>query len=206
MTYPHRIASPSGISIELNANGSIRRMDHGDIMLNLFLGNEADGGLANIHLRRLGDVVETIPLLGPGSPASYETDERGLFACGKWGDLAFRLRLVLAESATAWFWHVELENTGDSTVTCDLIHTQDIALAHYGAIRLNEYYVSQYVDHSPLEHSKAGVRGGLEAEPVDGRSLPVDGDRLAGHAGWRMPPTRSSSTVSRRAPAASPSP
>lgn len=149
-----RIASPSGISIEFNANGSIRRMDHGDIMLNLFLGNEMDGGLTNIHLRRLGDPVETIPLLGPGSPASYETDPSGLFACGKWGDIAFRLRLVLARSAAAWFWHVGIENTGDSTVVCDLIHTQDIALAHYGAIRLNEYYVSQYVDHTPLHHPK----------------------------------------------------
>ena len=156
MNSAHRIASPSGISIEFNANGSIRRMDHGDIMLNLFLGNEADGGLTNIHLRRLGDRVETIPLLGPDSPASYDTDERGLFGWGKSGAIAFRLRLVLAESATAWFWHVELENTGDSTVTCDLVHTQDVALAHYGAIRLNEYYVSQYVDHTPLEHPKRG--------------------------------------------------
>jgi 1,2-beta-oligoglucan phosphorylase len=156
MNRPHRIASPSGISIELNANGSIRRMDHGDIMLNLFPGNEAEGGLANIHLRRLGDQLETIPLLGPGSPASYDTNERGWFGCGKRGAIAFRLRLVLAESVPAWFWHVELENTGESAVTCDLIHTQDVGLAHYGAIRLNEYYVSQYVDHTPLEHPKRG--------------------------------------------------
>lgn len=150
------ISSPSGIRIELNTNGSIKRMDHGDIMLNLFPGNEAEGGLANIHLRRLGEVVETVPLIGPGSPASYETDERGLFACGKWGDIVFRLRLVLAETAPAWFWHVELENTGGFSATCDLIHTQDIALAHYGAIRLNEYYVSQYVDHAPMDHPEKG--------------------------------------------------
>ncbi len=156
MNIPHRIANPAGLSVELNTNGSIRRMDHGDIMLNLFLGNEAEGGLANIHLRRLGESVETIPLFGPGSPASFDTDERGLFGSGKWGDLAFRLRLVLAESATAWFWHVELENAGNTSVTCDLIHTQDIGLAHYGAIRLNEFYVSQYVDHTPLEHPKRG--------------------------------------------------
>ncbi|CAN5825585.1 hypothetical protein BH11VER1_BH11VER1_24360 [soil metagenome] len=156
MNSASSISSPSGIRFELNANGTIRRIDHGDIMLNLFLGNEVEGGLANIYLRRLGEVVESIPLLGPASPASYETDERGLFASGKWGDIAFRLRLVLAESATAWFWHVELENTGVFPLTCDLIHTQDIALAHYGSIRLNEYYVSQYVDHAPLEHSEKG--------------------------------------------------
>ena len=155
--FPIQIASPSGLRIEVNANGSIRRMDHNDVMLNLLLGNETDGGPSNIHLRRLGKTVETIPLLGANSPAAYETDARGLRACGQWGDLKFRLRLVLAESAAAWFWHVELENTGTSPVTCDLIHTQDLALAHYGAIRLNEYYVSQYVDHTPLEHPQRGI-------------------------------------------------
>ena len=155
--YPFRAASPSGLSVELNSNSSIRRIDHGDIMLNLFLGNEAEGGLANIHLRRLGKTVESLPLLGPGSPAVWQADERGLTAGGTWGDLAFRVRLVLAESAPAWFWHVELENTGSAAVSCDLIHTQDIGLAHYGAIRLNEFYVSQYIDHTPLDHPTNGV-------------------------------------------------
>ncbi|MES2439341.1 MAG: amylo-alpha-1,6-glucosidase [Verrucomicrobiota bacterium] len=154
--FPFRAASPSGMSAELNSNGSVRRMDCGDIMLNVFLGNEAEGGLSNCHLRLLGETVETIPLIGPGSPASYQTDGRGLFGCGRWGDLAFRIRLVLAESAKAWFWHIELENTGAGAITCDLIHTQDIGIAHYGAMRLNEFYVSQYVDHAPLNHARAG--------------------------------------------------
>ena len=112
VVFPFRAASPSGMSVELNANGSIRRMDCGDIMLNIFLGNEAEGGPANIHLRRLGQTVESIPLLGPGSPASYQACGNGMVASGAWGSLTFRLRLVLAESAKAWFWHVELENTG----------------------------------------------------------------------------------------------
>ena len=137
VVFPFRAASPSGMSAELNANGSVRRLDCGDIMLNVFLGNEAEGGPANIYLRRHGNPVEALPLLGPTSPAFYRTDERGLCATGTWRDLTFRVRLVLAESAKAWFWHVELENTGNSAVTCDLILTQDIALAHYGAVRLN---------------------------------------------------------------------
>ncbi|MES2657543.1 MAG: hypothetical protein V4689_02940 [Verrucomicrobiota bacterium] len=156
VVFPFRAASPSGMSAELNANGSVRRMDCGDIMLNVFLGNEAEGGPSNIYLRRLGKTVETTPLLGPCSPSSYQVNERGLISSGTWGDLVFRVRLVLAESAKAWFWHVELENTGTSAVTCDLIHTQDIGIAHYGAMRLNEFYVSQYVDHAPLEHELTG--------------------------------------------------
>ena len=155
--FPVSIESPSGLKAEVNANGSIRRMDCGDIMLNLFLGNEVEGGPANIYLRRTGAEVEAIPLLGPCSPASFQIDEQGLIACGEWQGVRFQLRLVLAQSAPAWFWHVALENIGIETVTCDLIYTQDLGLANYGAVRLNEYYVSQYVDHTPLTHLQQGI-------------------------------------------------
>jgi cellobiose phosphorylase len=42
-------------------------------------------------------------------------------------------------------------------VTVDLVYAQDVALAHYGAIRMNEYYVSQYLDHVPLDHPARGI-------------------------------------------------
>lgn len=157
VVFPARIVSPSGMSVEINANGSIRRIDHGEIMLNLFLGNELDGGPANIFLRQLSGVRASIPLLGPQSPAIFEIDETGFSATGRWNELIFRVKFSLAESATAWFWHVEVENDGATDVTCDLLLAQDLALAHYGAIRLNEYYVSQYVDHLALYHDARGV-------------------------------------------------
>jgi len=155
--YPFLTESPSGVRVQLNANGSVRRMDCGDIMFNLYLGNEAEGGPANIYLRRHGATMDVVPLLGPLSPARCQCDARGMTAVGQWEDVAFCVRLVLAESATAWFWHVELENKGTEPILCDLIHTQDLAIANYGAIRLNEFYVSQYVDHCPLEHETAGI-------------------------------------------------
>jgi len=143
--------------MEVNSNGSIRRIDHSDIMINLFLGNEADGGPANIYLREHGATMRSVPMLGPQSPAVFDIHEGGYAACGHWNELVFRIKLVLAESAPAWFWHVEVENTGKTAVTCDLLFAQDLGLAHYGAIRLNEYYVSQYVDHTALIHGKHGV-------------------------------------------------
>jgi cellobiose phosphorylase len=76
---------------------------------------------------------------------------------GQWNDIRFSVALVLAESASAWFWHVELENVGAAAQTLDLIYVQDLALAHYGAVRLNEYYVSQYVDHTTLNHPARGI-------------------------------------------------
>jgi cellobiose phosphorylase len=156
-SLPYSVRSASGITVELNANGSVRRIDHGDIMVNLFPGNELDGGPTNLHLRLLGEVVETVPLLGPQSLLSFEADARGMSGCGSWGGLAIRLRFLVAESSPAWFWHLEVANTGSTPVACDVIHTQDLGLAHYGAVRLNEYYVSQYVDHAPLFHPLHGT-------------------------------------------------
>ena len=34
-----RIESPAGLVVHVNANGSIRRMEHGDVVLNLFPGS-----------------------------------------------------------------------------------------------------------------------------------------------------------------------
>src|SRR5262249_50912434 len=65
--------------------------------------------------------------------------------------------LVLAQSSPAWFWHVRLENTGPTPQILDLTYAQDVALASYGAIRLNEFYVSQYIDHTPLQLPGHGV-------------------------------------------------
>jgi cellobiose phosphorylase len=154
---PVRLASPAGLRVEVNANGSLRRMDCGDVVLNLFLGTEIEGGPANLYLRRHGAAIEAIPLLGPQSPGTVHLDASGLAVRGAWRGIRFAAALVLARSAAAWFWHVAVENRAAEPATLDLIYAQDVALAPYGAIRTNEYYVSQYVDHTPLTHPECGV-------------------------------------------------
>ena len=155
--FPQPLQSPSGLRIEVNANGSIRRMDHGDILINLFLGTEIEGGPANLFLRHHGTSIEAVPLFGPRSSAAIHMDERGMSAGGIWHGIRFRVLLVLAESTPAWFWHLRLENTLHTSEKLDLIYAQDLALAHYGAVRINEYYTSHYVDHTPLSHPERGI-------------------------------------------------
>lgn len=156
-SFPISLESPSGLRVQINANGSVKRMDHRDIIINLFPGSEVEGGPANIYLRRLDKTITAIPLLGPRSPATFTFTGGSLTGCGQWQDLRFCVRLNLAQAAPVWFWHVTLENTGSQAQTVDLIYTQDIALAHYWAVRLNEYYVSHYVDHTPLSHPQRGI-------------------------------------------------
>lgn len=144
------------MAVEILSNGSIRRMDHADIMLNLFPGSEMEGGPVNLHLREHGESVRSHGLLGTGSGSRVTPCDDGFAIHGTWNGLVYQARFIMAKSLPAWFWHVEIENTTDRGVSIDLIHVQDLGLAHYGAIRLNEHYVSQYIDHTPLHHERAG--------------------------------------------------
>ncbi|HVH18650.1 MAG TPA: hypothetical protein VNF72_10150 [Myxococcota bacterium] len=152
-----RLATASGLAVELCANASIRRITCHDVVVNAFLGNELEGGPANLWLRRRGVRIEGIPLLGPRSPGSVQRSEQGLDVHGEWSGVRFHVSLRLAAGAPAWFWHVLLENVGREALALDLVSAQDVALADYGMLRLNEYYVSQYVDHAPLAHPARGV-------------------------------------------------
>ncbi|GFE91096.1 GH36-type glycosyl hydrolase domain-containing protein [Steroidobacter agaridevorans] len=154
---PVRLESPAGLSVELLENGAVRRMDHGDTIVNLFLGNELEGGVANLYLRRLNaDALQYIELLGPRSPTRFHRSGEGWSGSGEWSGIHYTVQLRLAAAAPVWFWQVSLENSAGSTQQIDVIYAQDIALSPYGTVRLNEFYVSQYVDHTPLQHPKQG--------------------------------------------------
>jgi 1,2-beta-oligoglucan phosphorylase len=153
-----KLRSRSGLRAEFNANGSLRRFECDPVSLNLFVGNEMEGGPANLYLRCRAETIEWMPLLGPRSATRFAADGAGgMLGVGTWLGIEYRLALVLADSAPAWFWHLQLENTSSRLLRVDLSYAQDLALAPYGAVRLNEYYVSQYLDHTPLRHPAHGV-------------------------------------------------
>ncbi len=52
------ITSRSGMRCEINANGSLRRLSCGDIVLNLFPGNEVEGGPASSALAKVEITVD----------------------------------------------------------------------------------------------------------------------------------------------------
>ena len=164
------VSEPSGLRAEINANGSLRRFDCGEISLSLFVGNELEGGPTNLYLRKLAPTVEWTPLIGPQSGTRFHQSSSGnLVGSGCWQDINYTIALVLARTSPAWFWHVWLQNMSEGQVTVDLTYVQDLALAPYGAVRLNEYYVSQYLDHTALEHERRGlVMASRQNQAADG--------------------------------------
>ena len=166
------LISPSGMQAEFNANGSLCRFNCADISLSLFVGNELEGGPTNLYLRRRGNAGEWTPLLGPQSRTRFAPTpvDGALIGAGKWLGISYTIALRFARSSSAWFWRVELENTNGSTEEIDLTYAQDLALAPYGAVRMNEFYVSQYIDHTELTDSRHGVAvASRQNAAVDGR-------------------------------------
>jgi 1,2-beta-oligoglucan phosphorylase len=167
-----RLSGAAGMQVQLNANGSLRRFDCGPVSLLLFIGSELEGGPANLYLRRRAATLEWTPLLGPSSPTVFRVDPAGdrVVGTGSWRGIDYAVALVLAGSAPVWFWHVELESSSPEEQHLDLTYAQDLALAPYGAVRTNEYFVSQYIDHTPLRHSSRGfVIASRQNQKVEGR-------------------------------------
>jgi cellobiose phosphorylase len=167
---PYRLENSAGLTVEINQNGTIRRLALGDIIVNLFPGNDVESAVGNLYLRRLGENPAHHALLGPRSSSRLGLHQGAFVAEGEFDGLHYAVRLILAEGRAAWCWQVELQNDGQEAVEYDLVYVQDLALAPYGAIRLNEYYVSQYIDHEPLNHpAKGWVVASRQNQAVGGR-------------------------------------
>jgi CRISPR-associated protein Csx3 len=175
----HPIASPSGLAACFNANGSLRSLhfgaDDNPLCIHLFPGNALEAGQTQLVLRRWEGATPhgapmVLPLLGPHSPARWHAAGDRFVARGEWQGLVFELTLVLANERPAWFWHLGLRHTqGTAPCTVDLLLLQDMALAPHAALRLNEYYVSHYLDFTPLEHPRAGrLLAARQNQPVQG--------------------------------------
>jgi cellobiose phosphorylase len=138
----------------------VRRIQLRDDVVNLFMGNGMEPGPANVWLRlRRGAGVEAVPLLGPSSPLRARASRGrggGFGSGGEWHGVGIALRLALGEQEATWCWQVRLENRSSEVRTVDLLYVQDLALASHGAVRLNEHYVSHYLDLSPMEHARCG--------------------------------------------------
>ena len=173
-TPPLPVLSQRGGRLQavLQAHGGLRSLRCEGLQINLFAASALEAGPANLWLRLHGPAgqLDPHPLLGP-SAGGWQAGQGGrVWQRGRVGAVQYRVELVLAAAADAWFWHVQLHNQGRRPLRADLVYLQDVALAPWAAIRLNEAYVSQYLDHLPLQHASQGwVLATRQNAPVDGR-------------------------------------
>ena len=151
----------SGLFAEVHDHGALRRLEAFGSSLLLHPATVAEAGLTNVHLRvHRPDGIRRRALLGPGSGSVVTAGEDEVAVSGSHEAIDYRMSLRLGAGAggePTWHWDVTLRNTSAEPVTADVVLTHDPALAPLTNVRVNEYYVSQYLDITPVATASHGI-------------------------------------------------
>jgi CRISPR-associated protein Csx3 len=132
------------------------RLDVAGLSMILYPASRFEAGLAGMYLRPREAGAAPVPLLGPGSEGTTSLDGEAIVRRGYHGSLDWLVEFSFGPDGHDWRWQAELHNGSAKAFMCDLVITQDFALAPYGAVRTNEYYVSQYLDLSVITDPEFG--------------------------------------------------
>ncbi len=154
---------------ELTSTGGLRRFDVDGLSLLQYPASELEPGVGGLWVRRLhpDGTADVQPLMGPASGLRVVTDAARATVAGADDGLEWTVSLVPSASDTAWFWHLAIRNTGSEPVTLDAVWAADVALAPYPDVRINEYFVAQYLDLTPVDTPQGvalGVRQNMPGE------------------------------------------
>ncbi|WP_205092507.1 GH36-type glycosyl hydrolase domain-containing protein [Thalassobacillus pellis] len=134
-------------------SGDIFEANNQSIMINQLMSNPIDGSLNNLYLRiHQEGAMESFPLIGINSQSEVGFGENHVTWKGAIGDIHYSVIFHLTEQGV-WFWEVTLDGHGPEV---DVIYGQDMGLADKGALRNNEAYISQYIDHQVFEDDQRG--------------------------------------------------
>jgi hypothetical protein len=141
------------LSAELTATGGLRRFDVDGFSLLQYPASDLEPGVGGLWVRRLhpDGTAEAQPLTGPRSGSGVATDAHGAMIIGAAEGVEWAVRLAPSLTEAAWFWHIAVRNTGSEPVTLDAVWAADVALKPNADVRINEYYVAQYLDLTPVE-------------------------------------------------------
>ncbi len=141
------------LSFTFLSSGDLYQAISGGIMINQLMSNPIDGALNNIYLRlHEGDRIEAFPLLGIHSNSRMLRTDRRLIWQGEVKGVRYEVAFIPTGDGI-WFWQVKLDG---HDVTADVVYGQDIGIADPGAVRNNEAYLSQYIDHAVFKSDETG--------------------------------------------------
>ena len=135
-------------------SGDLYKISSRNILINQLLSNQIDGSLNNLYLRKhVGNgKISYTPLLGIHANSTMKVSENTIIWNGIFESVHYEVKFRLSQKGI-WFWEI---NVSGSNALVDVIYGQDIGLANIHAVRSNEAYTSQYIDHSVYEDNKYG--------------------------------------------------
>lgn len=151
-------------------SGDLYEIGNKSTMINQWLSNPIDGSMNNLFLRIHGeDGIQFYPLLGSKSTSTVSHTDSQVIWQGEAGSLKYQVTFSLADGSV-WFWNVEVEG---NNAEIEVIYGQDLGLADKGAVRTNEAYMSQYIDHNAFNDAEKGyVVCSRQNQPMSGGCFP----------------------------------
>ncbi|MCA0986947.1 GH36-type glycosyl hydrolase domain-containing protein [Guptibacillus algicola] len=162
-------------------SGDLYELSSNTIMINQVLSNPIDGALNNLYLRVfLEKEIQSYPLIGVKSNSDVCFEESRVIWTGEVSGVKYRVTFMLSER-NIWFWDVAVEG---SDVEVDVIYGQDLGLAEKGAVRTNEAYMSQYMDHAVFDTHNGYVVCTRQNQPQQGSFPYLQQGSLGNIAGY----------------------
>lgn len=170
MTKSKFTIQANDLSFTFLNSGDVYEIANQSMMINQWLSNPIDGSMNNIFLRIHADNrIDFFPLLGSKSGSIVSHKDNQVFWQGEAAGLKYQVTFTLIDGGI-WFWDVEVEG---SNAVIDVIYGQDMGLADKGAVRTNEAYMSQYIDHNVFNDGEKGyVICSRQNQPMSGGSFP----------------------------------
>lgn len=141
------------LSFTFTNSGDLFQVLYERTMINQLLPSIVDGSLSNLYLRVHNDGnIQAIPLLGIHSSSTVRKAGNRLVWEGTAENIEYQV-IFTPTAGGAWFWDVKL--TGQNAEV-DLVYGQDVGIADIAAVRSNEAYLSQYIDHAVFEDQSNG--------------------------------------------------
>ena len=152
------LRNAAGVRAGFHPNGCLHALMLDGLCLQLFPGTAVESGTTCLYLRlREGDrVVQALPLIGPRSLGRWQVQGRQWRCVVEQADLHIELSCTLAPDQPWWFWRIVVNSRRSTPCVVDAVLMQDVALAPFETVRINEFYISQYLDHCALTHPQVG--------------------------------------------------
>ena len=142
-------------TLEVLPSGDIKKLTVANIMVNQLIGTSIESMASNIYLRfKAPGAITYHPLMGRYAQEFAVNDHMVAYR-GQVQGVAYTLQLQVQDAA--WFYTINLTNNLSSTLTVDLVYTQDMGLASEGHVGNNEAYNSQYIDHKAFKTNQGYV-------------------------------------------------
>jgi cellobiose phosphorylase len=148
-------SNAAGLKVALYKNGGTQGIYLDGLMVNQVEGHPLQGGLDGVYFRRHGtDGIASIAVSGAAAPCSF--DKNGAVWQQEQDGMVLSMRLLLHPELPLLLRVCHAQNNRNATVTCDWMAGQDLGIADTGALKNNEAYACQYLDHRIVDHPVAG--------------------------------------------------